>query len=66
MAVNRLWQYCSVQSEQYAHYCSDVSEHLLEHTSAKEGTVITGGLRDVEEFEGKTVRYVPLWEWLLA
>ena len=34
--------------------------------SLEEGTVITGDLREVQEIEGKVIRYVPLWEWLLA
>ena len=37
----------------------------LEYFSIPEGTIITSDLFAEEKIEGKKIRYVPLWYWLL-
>lgn len=37
----------------------------LEEFDLKEGTIITSDREGEDEIEGKTVRYIPLWKWLL-
>jgi len=36
----------------------------MDEFDLKEGTIITGDTRDKLEREGKTIQYLPLWEWL--
>ncbi len=57
--------------------CSDISDAVtrareinglvsgLKHFNIPEGTIITSDLFDEEKVDGKKIRYVPLWYWLL-
>lgn len=36
----------------------------MDEFDLKEGTIITGDTRNQVEREGKTIQYIPLWEWL--
>ncbi len=57
--------------------CSDISEHDtkerevnglvagMEYFGLEEGTIVTADLFDEEKVNGRKIRYVPLWYWVL-
>lgn len=57
--------------------CSDLSDSItkerevngllagMKNFKMKEGTIITSDVFDEEVVDGKKIRYVPLWYWLL-
>jgi len=38
----------------------------MDEFKLKEGAILTKDYEGVEVVEGKMVRYVPLWEWLIG
>ncbi len=38
----------------------------LDKFDLDKGTIISGDTRDMKDIEGKTIDYIPLWEWLLS
>jgi predicted AAA+ superfamily ATPase len=66
-----------LKASQLIQVCSDISDadtrarevnglvSGIKFFNIPEGTVITSDLFDEEKVDGKKIRYVPLWYWLL-